>query len=221
MIDPALLRRLPLLEGVSDAAIEELARRSTLRRLSAGQVLWTAGGEVRGLHLILDGSVRVVRAAGGRQHLVHTEGPGGTLGEVPLFAGGGYPATALAVEKTVCVVVGRDVLEAAMAIDAQLAWVFLHRLGGRVRELVDRLERITVLNVSGRLADMLLARADDGGIVRIDSPQWRLAEDLGTVREVIVRAFRDLRKAGLIRPAGRRRWEILDAEGLRVLTERG
>jgi len=92
---------------------------------TTGQMLWNAGDAPRGLHVLLEGEVRVVRIVGGRQHVVHTEGPGGTQTEV--------------------------------------------------------------------------------------------AEELGTVREVLVRGLRELRDARVIAPAGRGRFRVLDAARLRRL----
>jgi CRP-like cAMP-binding protein len=86
----------------------------------------------------------------GRAHVVHEEGPGGTLGEVPLFDGGGYPATAIAQAATRCAVY---------------------------------------------------------------TPQG-LAESLGTVRKVVVRSLRGLRRRGIISSAGRGRYRVTDARAL-------
>src|SRR3954453_14745730 len=85
----------------------EAARRALLagaveRRLGAGEVLFLAGAPARGLFVVLEGRVRVVRGAGGRPHVIHEETAGGTLGEVPMFEGSTYPATAVAAEPTRC-----------------------------------------------------------------------------------------------------------------------
>ncbi len=42
--------------------------------------------------------------------------------------------------------------------------------------------------------------------------QAALAEELGTVREVLVRSLRELRESGLIVPAGRGRWSVADRD---------
>ena len=47
--------------------------------------------------------------------------------------------------------------------------------------------------------------------------QESLAEELGTVREVVMRTLRALRQRGLIRSAGRGKIEVLDAARLRML----
>ena len=43
--------------------------------------------------VLLQGRVRAVRVRDGRETVLHRSGPGATLGEVPLFDGGDYPAT--------------------------------------------------------------------------------------------------------------------------------
>jgi DNA-binding FadR family transcriptional regulator len=47
--------------------------------------------------------------------------------------------------------------------------------------------------------------------------QAALAEELGTVREVAVRALRALRRAGLVEAAGRGRLRVINRTGLRLL----
>jgi GTP-sensing pleiotropic transcriptional regulator CodY len=47
--------------------------------------------------------------------------------------------------------------------------------------------------------------------------QSGLAEELGTVREVVVRALRSLREQGVIASAGAGRWRIVNGTALRRL----
>jgi CRP-like cAMP-binding protein len=46
--------------------------------------------------------------------------------------------------------------------------------------------------------------------------QLQIAEELGTVREGVVRALRELRRAGLIEAAGQGRIRVADAAALRA-----
>lgn len=208
MVDPNLLARLPFFQHLSPAARAALGQRAVRRRAGRGEVLFVAGTPSRGMFVILSGRVRVLGQRNGRQHLVHEEGPGGTLGEVPLLDGGPYPATAIAAEDTVTIAFDRGALEAALRADPSSAWVFLARLAGRVRLLVQRLDRVATLDVATRLARALLDRAEGGGTVRLS--QVELAEELGTVREVVVRALRVLRLRGAVRSGGRGVLEITD-----------
>jgi CRP/FNR family transcriptional regulator len=183
-------------------------------------MLFMAGSDARGLYVVAAGRVRVVREASGRRHVLHEEIAGGTLGEVPLFEGGGYPATAIAAERTVCFVIGRDAIAAAMRADPELAWRFLERLAARVRTLVDRVDRVTVRSVPQRLAALLVGRHERAATARsvtLGGTHQQVAEELGTVREVVVRAVRSLCESGVIESLGGGRYRVRDVRRLREL----
>jgi len=204
-------------------ALRVIADRAIERRFATGDILFRAGDSASGLLVVLEGKVRVVRKAADRAQVVHVERAGGTLGEVPVFSGGGYPATAFAAEPTVCALVGRDVLLAAVKSNPETAFVLLERLGQRVRELVERLDRASLRPVSARLAEYLIARADARrrAVIAIGMTQQQLAEELGTVREVVVRELHALRTSGLLRALGNGRFEIVDATALRARAHEG
>ena len=206
-------------EGIRAAGRRELEARAVVRRYPAGAVLFTQGTPARGLFVITEGRVRVLRGARGRAHVVHVEGPGGTLGEVPLFDGGGYPATAIAQEDTRCIVYTPAAISAAMAADPTVAWAIARSLAGRVRNLVERLDRLAVQGVTTRLAAYLLELPVSNGSIGLGQTQQELAEDLGTVREVVARSLRSLKRRGLLASAGRGRFRIINRKALELLAE--
>lgn len=218
MISSARLLAIPFFSAFPRGAVQVMVDRGVERRFASGEVLFRAGDAPAGLLIVLEGKVRVVRQAGERAQVMHVEGVGGTLGEVPLFAGGGYPATAVAAEPTVCAVIPREALAAAVRSHPAAAFVLLERLARRIRELVGRLDRSALRPVSARLAEFLAARAEARGraVIALGMTQRQLAEELGTVREVIVRELHALRAAGLVRSLGGGRFEIVDAPGLRA-----
>lgn len=221
MINPRLLEATDLFRTLGPAARADVAARAVLRRYAVGEPLWRVGDAPRGLFIIRSGRVRIMSNAGGRRHVVHVEGPGATLGEVPLFDGGSYPATAIASEPTVCIVLGMDALRAVMAARPQLAWLLLARLAGRVRHLIDRLARQTADPVRARLALHLLARpVSPAGSITLGGTQEAVAEELGTVREVVVRHLREFLADGLLRRFARREYRIVDSRALAVIASR-
>lgn len=216
MIPRERLRAIPFFAAFPESALQVMADRGVERRFAAGETLFRAGDTASGLMVVLEGRVRVVRQAGGRAQVVHVEVAGGTLGEVPLFAGGGYPATAIAMEPTVCAVIARESLAAAIRSSPDAAFVLLERMARRVRELVGRVDRLSLRSVSARLAEYLLSRTSARGraAIALGMTQQQLAEELGTVREVIVRELHALRNRGVIRAIGGGRYEILDVTAL-------
>ena len=215
--DRPRLEESPLFRELAPETRLGLARGAVVREAEPGTVLFQAGAAVRGLILILAGTVRVVSERQGRQHLVHESGPGETLGEVPLFAGGGYPATAIAGTRCTYAVLSPDVLRTVMQRDAALGWLLLQRLARRVRHLVGLLERNTAWSVESRLAEVLLRRQEEAGAgaFALGMTQEALAQELGTVREVLVRALAELCREGLVHRERRGYYRVIDAGRLR------
>ena len=213
MIAARVLEKLTLFEGLPREVIAALAVRATVVRYGSQRVIFAAGSAPRGWYVVIEGKVRVVRGSGSRQHVVHTEGPGGTLAEVPLFAGGTHPATAIAAEPTTCALFTLAAIRSAISECEDVSLMLLRRLALRVRGLVDRLDERSAHSVRSRLIEFLTQRAavSPRATFSIGMTQQQLAEELGTVREVISRELRELRKAGVIKPAGAGRYRVMAA----------
>lgn len=224
---PASLDALPLFASLSEDTRRRLIAASSVRQFAPGTTLFRAGDSPTGLFVVLEGTVRVLRARDGRQSVIHTEGPGGTLAEVPLFEGGTFPGTAEAVTPVRCLHLPVEALVGIMRDDPAVALLFLRRLSSRVRNLVERLDRMATQPVTARVASFLESRdalrhasaneapADES--FTLGMTQAELAEELGTVREVIVRSLAQLRQDGVIDVAGRGRFVVRDPDRLRRL----
>jgi CRP-like cAMP-binding protein len=102
-----------------------------------------------------------------------------------------------------------------------VAFLLLERLAMRVRGLVARLDRVALQSATARLAAWLLERPADrtGRAVSLGMTQGALAEELGTVREIVVRGLRTLVRRGAVRPLGGGRFEIVSRDELRRLAD--
>jgi CRP-like cAMP-binding protein len=209
------------LESLSPAGRDTLLKQSVERRFSTGERLWSAGDASEGIALVLEGKVRIVRVSDGRQTVIHSGEPGATLGEIPFFTGDCYPATAVAAEPTRCLFLTHAAVNEAMTVDPKLAFFFLRRLSLRVQSLVDKIDQNTVSSVQTRLAQFILRRSqsavqatrsraetDKHVAFSLGMTQSALAEELGTVREVVVRALRELRESEAIERAGDGKYRV-------------
>jgi CRP/FNR family transcriptional regulator len=228
--DPvALLQRLPLFAAFEPTALRRLAQRSVLRSHPAGSLLFTAGEPYRGLYVIASGRVRIYRASpSGREQVLHTEGPGQPVAELPLFDGGPYPASAITEEPSVLLFVPRAEFEALYRTDPDVAAAIIRDLGRRLRHLVQLTQTLAFRDVAARLALYLAALADrtgtesaDGVVVTLDRTREALSVELGTARESVSRAFKQLREKGLVIEQGRRRLLLPDVGQLRTLARPG
>ena len=216
MIARETLAALSLFDNAGPGVITALSARGSEVAYLPGAILFRTGSAPRGWYIVVEGLVRVVRGSGPRQHIVHTEGPGGTLGEVPLILGAHHPATAIAAEPTRCIIFDRPSLESAMAECPEIGFLLARRLAMRVRDLVARLDGRSSKSVRARLIEFLLERqpSRESDTISVGMTQQRLAEELGTVREVVSREIRRLMHDKLIASVGGGRYRILDAMGL-------
>jgi CRP/FNR family transcriptional regulator len=220
-------------EGLSPEGKNALLNQSVEREFATGAVLWSAGDPSEGIALVLSGKVRIIRGSLGRQTVIHSGGPGATLGEVPFFTGAPYPATAVAAEPTRCLFLTRAAVTQAINADPAIALFFLKRLSERVQALVEKVDQNTVRTVQSRLARFVLQRSQAGrasasrprersGIAfSLGMTQSALAEELGTVREVIVRSLRSLRHIGAIESAGAGKYRVSNLALLQQIAELG
>lgn len=198
------LAQTPLLGGLPDEALRELARRAQLRAFAPGDLL-VAQGELGGSVLVLvRGAVTVYRgrSGGARAALAHLRPPA-ALGEVTLLDAGPRSASVEALEPTLALEISREELLSALAEHPALLDGLLHSLGRLVRRLSDRAADAVLLDLPGRLAKTLLvlAGADRANVVRLS--QSRLAELVGCSRQSLNQALGGLAERGLLHVEGR------------------
>jgi CRP-like cAMP-binding protein len=135
----AFLATVPLLEGLPEPELAELARVMRRRDLPAGEVLWREGDEASAMLLVLDGAVSVsLRLPGERTVEFGRMGRGEVLGEIPLLDGGKHSATARVVEPARLLSLSRADFAALVSRRHPTAFALKRRLAGvacaRLRE---------------------------------------------------------------------------------------
>jgi CRP-like cAMP-binding protein len=224
-----LLRGIPIFSDLDEAAIRQLAGRCVSRTVSSGHMLFTTGEECRGLYIIESGQVRIYRTnPEGREQVLHVEGPGRAVAELPLFDGGVYPASAVTTEQTRLVFLPRPDFEHLYRTHPDIAQAVIRALGRRLRHLVHLAETLAFRDVAARLALLIVGYAERAGRstpagieLTLDRTQDELALEIGTARESVSRAMKQLRRKGLIESLDRDRLLIPDLPRLRALLPAG
>jgi CRP-like cAMP-binding protein len=95
------LRRVVLLDGLSDAALAALARECAWRNYAAGQRIISRDADDRNVHLVIAGRVRATTySRSGRQVTFRDQEAGDFLGEVAAIDGMPRSADVIALEST-------------------------------------------------------------------------------------------------------------------------
>lgn len=227
-IEP-ILRQIPIFSELDASSLARLASHCVPRSVAAGFVLFTTGEACRGLYIIESGRVRIYRiSAEGREQVLHIEGPGRPVAELPLFDGGAYPASAVTTEPSRLLFLPRADFEQLYRSNPDVAQAIIRALGKRLRHLVHVTETLAFRDVAARLAMLLAGYAEsagratpDGIEVALGRTQEELALEIGAARESVSRALKQLAKRGLIAPTERDSILIPDLERLRTLAAPG
>ena len=134
--------------------------------------------------------------------MFHTEGPGATLGEGPLFDRGGYIASAVATKPTRALFLRRADLLVLCRRHPDVALAILKTLARRLRHFAEMVSDLAFRPIPERLARYLDALprgpGSTGTEVELPLTHAQLAKRLGTVRELVARAFLQLEQSGVI-----------------------
>lgn len=205
------LRATALFGSLGDAELGALAGRAVEQKLQKGEILFLSGDKPRGLYVVVEGSVRAYRVGtDGREQIIHVENAGATVGEVPLFDEGNYPSTVAGEENSTLLFIAREAVHRLIAEQPAIALAALKVLATRLRNCASLVETLSLQDVDRRLARLILIEARSRGRVAgrgvsVDFPltHQQVASRIGSVREVVSRAFSRLQQAGLIRLDGK------------------
>jgi CRP/FNR family transcriptional regulator len=217
----AFLRSTLLFAGLSEGDLAALARLAARVPVPAGGHIFSEGGEARGFYVVESGTVKVYKlSAGGREQVLHHVGRGEAFGEVALFAGRTYPASALALTPASLLFFPKTAFLEAIAANPSLALNMIATLALRLRSFAALVEALTLKDASARLAAYLLdlSRAQASPKVSLPVAKAELAASLGIAQETLSRTLKRLREAGLLRVSGRR-ITLLDAAGLEEIAQ--
>jgi len=176
----------------------------------------------------------------GKEQILHIYGPGHTFGEVPVFQGKSFPASAMALEASTILFLPRQAFVQQLGKSPALAMNMLADLSRRLREFTVQIENLSLKEVPARLAAYILTLAQEEAeqsqmfplekklqkkrlatiSVSLPVSKVQLASLIGTTPETISRVLKKMDQAEFIKAEGKKIL-ILDQEGLEELSHTG
>ena len=217
-----VLRRAPLFEALDEDGTRELQQTMSQLRLHRGERLFDEGDGGDSLYVVLDGKMKLTRAAAdGRENLLSVIGPGEMFGELSLFDPRPRTSSAVAVTDTRLAALAHDELRDWLTGRPDVSLHLLRALAQRLRRANDVTADLVFTDVPGRVAKALLDLADrfgqqtDEGLqVHHDLTQEELAQLVGASRETVNKALADFAARGWLHISARSVL-IVDSERLR------
>lgn len=215
MIPEATGALYPALAGLPWPLIEPALRPQALIHLPSGAELFAERQPCRGFPLVLAGSIRVVKSApSGREMLLYRVEPGEScvITSSCLLGDAAYTARGIAESPVTLAVLPPPLFNRLVAEDAGFRNFVFHLFSERIAELMALVEEVAFSRLDQRLAKLLLAREGDV----ITATHQQLAEELGSVREIVSRLLKGFAVEGLVE-LGRERIAVLDRAGLKAI----
>jgi CRP/FNR family transcriptional regulator len=201
------LRRTPIFRRLTGEDRHRLAAVATIRHYEKGATLFNEGDDSADLYTVMAGRVKVFKTTPrGSDVILEIFGPGDPVGAVAVYESRPYPATAVALEPTSCLLIPRDTFFALLEGYPTLVRGLLTGLTHRLVELTNRLAELSGGRVEARLARFFLKLATvmgqtrpEGTFIALPLSRQELADMIGTTIETSIRIMSRWGKENLIR----------------------
>ncbi len=208
-----MLDLFPALQGISVELARQIASTGSSMTLAADTVLFDDGVPCVVFPLLLAGSMKVVKsAANGREIVLYRKHPGEVC---PITTGcllgqAVYPARGVAEGQLEMVGLGASLFENLLTAHEPFRRMVFADFSLRLTEMMQLVEEIAFSRVDQRLARLLVERGD------LHLSHQQIAEELGSVREVVSRLLRQFEQQEMVR-LGREHVIVLDRVRLLAL----
>jgi len=205
----------PALRELPPDEFERMLAEGQERRSPAGTVLFDEAQPCQGFPFVLDGSIGVSKLSdSGREiQLYRVEaGESCILTSTCLLGSIDYDARGVALTEINLFTLPRPTFERLLRSSEAFRRYVFRLYAERISDLMGTVEAVAFRRLDQRLAAMLLER---GPTIRATHQQ--LADELGSVREIVSRIVRSFAERGLVR-TGREQITVLDPDGLRRVT---
>ncbi|MBN1545695.1 MAG: Crp/Fnr family transcriptional regulator [Syntrophaceae bacterium] len=202
------LKNIDLFKDLPAEQLERLSEMAALSIFAKGKHVFHEGDQAGGFYIVQSGRVKIFKLSGdGKEQILRVMESGEPFGEVPMFAGGHYPADAEAVENSVLLFFSREAFMDMILRQSSLAMNMISSLSKRLLHLTTLVEHLSLKDVSERLAAYLVHLSDGedkAPVSNLNISKGQLANILGTSPETLSRTLGKMSSQGLIKVQGRR-----------------
>lgn len=207
-----VLRKVPLFSSLKDEELEAINRLSFVRKYPKDMVVLLMDEEGDTLFLIIRGKVKVTSfSESGKEIIFSILGEGDFFGDMSLLDGKPRSASVVTVEESEICLLRRQDFNRLIESHPGIALKLLKELTTRLRKADERIQSLALLDVSGRVAGILLQLAEESGrkmpaggvYIRVRPTHQELANMVGTTRETVTRILKQMENRNYIIMTGK------------------
>jgi CRP-like cAMP-binding protein len=202
----AILKTTAVFRRLSPPDLRTVAEAAAIRRYEKGQVLFEQDTPSDAFYTIASGRVKIFKMLPtGKDMILEVFGQGDPLGAVAAYDGRPFPASAVALEDTVCVVIPRPAFFRLLEAHPSLVRGLMLGMTIRLVELTNRLAELSGTRIEPRFARLFLKLATDmgrpergGTFIPLALSRQELADMTGTTIETAIRIMSRWNKDAIV-----------------------
>jgi len=213
-----------LFKGVRPENMSLLTARATYKKYEANQMVIGETDQVRAFYVVISGQLKLSRSSSeGKEQTLSLLGPGEPFGLCTAFATESFPASAIAIEQSVLMIIPGEIVEAVAMKEPALLLNIIQILSRRLKESMTLIESLALKEVPQRLSSFFLhalAGKDDAATneLELSISHRELAKIIGSTPEALSRALKKMSTDGILSAKGRL-ITILQREALEDLAQ--
>lgn len=215
--------QVPLFSHLGEQEAARLAEAMRERTYPKKSVILFEDDPGDALFIVARGQVKVVLIGeDGREVILSVLGQGDFFGEMSLLDDEPRSAHVIAMEDSELLILRREDFQRCLEETPRIALGLLRSLSRRLRRADDKIGGLALLDVTGRVARLLIELADEGDGVTIHRriTHHTIAQMIGSSRETVSRTMKDLAQRTTILIEGKKitimnRGELNKIAGLR------
>ncbi len=206
---------------VKEAGFQRLGVMSRICKFPKSYNVFREGDDCPGIYVVGEGLVRIFRiGSGGKEHVLHMVGPGGTFAEVAAIGGLKCPAAAQTIEPSTCVLLPLAAFRKLLADDHEFCLCMMTGMSSWINDLVSLMGNVVLRDAAGRVASHLLQTSTQAhNTIELPGLKRHIASHLNLTSETFSRVLRRFVQHGLISDASNNQFQILDREGLERIAQ--
>jgi CRP/FNR family transcriptional regulator, dissimilatory nitrate respiration regulator len=218
------LKNITLFSGLADDDLAKISAIASRRDFKKEEMIFHEGDKASGFYMVEKGKVKIFKLSfEGKEQILHIYDSGNAFGEVPVFAGKKFPASAMSLEESTIIYFPRDKFVHLITIAPELGMNFLADLARRLREFTVQIENLTLKEVPARLSAYFITLSQEQNNqekITLPISRIQLSNLIGTTPETVSRILKKMMEASFIEVQGKTIL-IKDIKGIHSLSDSG
>lgn len=201
-----LLKRIELLASLTDEELRLISSRFIIKKIKKGEVILHEEDTNNFMYMILSGKLKIVQTTGeGKEIILAIHQSGQFFGEISLIDGKTSPATVMAAEDSLIILVARKDFHDLLISHRKVLYNLLQIMCARLRDSWDKLKILTLKDPAERIRLLFLMlslhngkKTPEGTLLNTKLTHQNIADMTGLTRETVTRILNKWQNSGKI-----------------------